>query len=234
MVDDHADMEVQLPVAQAIAPVRRSFLLHTYGHLVAAVVAFVALEVWYFRSGLADLLFDSVIADDLRFLLFLGGFFVVGWIARSVARAAYRRATEYVGLAAYVVAESLFFAPLLVVAEMYGPGTTQAAGFLTVVGFVGLSAVAFRSGSDFSTWRGLLQWGAVLAVLAIVGALLFGAALGTWFSLIMIGLAGAAILCDTSMVIHHYPQDKHVGAALELFASITLMLWYVLAYSSNE
>ena len=60
--------------------------------------------------------------------------------------------------------------------------------------------------------------------------MLFGFHLGTWFSVAMIGFAGAAILYDTSNVLHHYPEDRHVAAALELFASIALMFWYVLQF----
>ena len=56
----------------------------------------------------------------------------------------------------------------------------------------------------------------------------FGFQLGTFFSVGMVGLAGAAILYDTSNVIHHFPTDRHVGAALQLFASVALMFWYVL------
>ena len=44
----------------------------------------------------------------------------------------------------------------------------------------------------------------------------------------MIGFAGAAILYDTSNVLHHFPEDRYLGAALELFASVALMFWYVL------
>ena len=67
-----------------------------------------------------------------------------------------------------------------------------------------------------------------LALVAIAGAVFFGWELGTWFSLAMIGLAGAAVLYDTSNILHHYPQDKYVAASLQLFASIALMFWYVL------
>ena len=43
------------------------------------------------------------------------------------------------------------------------------------------------------------------------------------------GPAGAAaILYDTSNVLHHFPEDRYVGAALQLFASVALMFWYVL------
>ena len=68
----------------------------------------------------------------------------------------------------------------------------------------------------------------VLALLAIVGGVIFGFQLGTWFSVGMVGLAGAAILYDTSKILRSYPSDRHVSAALELFASVALMFWYVL------
>ena len=41
-------------------------------------------------------------------------------------------------------------------------------------------------------------------------------------------LAGAAVLYDTSNIMHHYPADKHVAASLALFSSIALMFWYIL------
>jgi hypothetical protein len=45
---------------------------------------------------------------------------------------------------------------------------------------------------------------------------------------LMIGFAGAAVLYDTSNIIHYYPEDRYVSAAMQLFASIALMFWYVL------
>ncbi len=44
----------------------------------------------------------------------------------------------------------------------------------------------------------------------------------------MIAFAGVAILYDTSNVLHHYPENRAVAAALQLFASVALMFWYVL------
>ena len=62
----------------------------------------------------------------------------------------------------------------------------------------------------------------------IASSLIFGFELGTFFSVAMVGLAGASILYDTSNVLHHYPEDRYVGASLELFSSVALMFWYVL------
>jgi FtsH-binding integral membrane protein len=81
---------------------------------------------------------------------------------------------------------------------------------------------------DFSFLGGLLRWGFIVALILIVASVLFGFHLGTFFSVAMIALAGGAILYDTSNVLHHYPEDRHVAAALELFASVALMFWYVL------
>jgi FtsH-binding integral membrane protein len=72
------------------------------------------------------------------------------------------------------------------------------------------------------------MWGGILALIAMVGGLVFGFQLGTWFSVLMIGFAGAAVLYDTSNIIRIYPEDRYVAAAMQLFASIALMFWYVL------
>ena len=58
--------------------------------------------------------------------------------------------------------------------------------------------------------------------------MIFGFQLGTFFSVAMVGLAGASILYDTSNVLLRFPEDRYVGAALELFSSVAMMFWYVL------
>ena len=127
-----------------------------------------------------------------------------------------------------MVAEAIIFVPLLLVAELYAPGAIGSAALVTLMGFGALTAVVFVTRKDFSFLRSALMWGGVVAVVAIVAGVIFGFELGTFFSIAMIGLAGGAILYDTSNVLHHFPEDRYVGAALELFASIALMFWYVL------
>jgi FtsH-binding integral membrane protein len=117
---------------------------------------------------------------------------------------------------------------MLYLAEANAPGAIESAAAVTLLGFAGLTFVAFRTRKDFSFMRGMLMWGGVLALVAIVGAVIFGFELGTWFSVAMVGFAGAAILYDTSNVLHHYPEDRYVAAALALFASVALMFWYIL------
>ena len=106
--------------------------------------------------------------------------------------------------------------------------TITSAATVTLAGFAGLTWIAFQTRKDFSFLRGLLRWGFLVALVAIVAAVIFGIRLGTWFSVAMIALSGAAILYDTSKILRSFPTDRHVGAALELFASVAMMLWYVL------
>ena len=101
---------------------------------------------------------------------------------------------------------------------------------MTLLGFAGLTTVAFVTRKDFSFLGALLRWGFLVALLLIVASVLFGFHLGTFFSVAMIALAGGAILYDTSNVLYHYPEDRYVAASLELFASVALLFWYVLQF----
>jgi hypothetical protein len=86
----------------------------------------------------------------------------------------------------------------------------------------------------YSFLGALLRWGGIVALLAIVGAVLFGFQLGTWFSVAMVGFAGAAILYETSNVLLRFPEDRYVAAALQLFSSVALMFWYLLRLFMGE
>ena len=205
---------------------RATFLLRTYGHLFAAMMLFVLVEVFLFRSGLAETIASALLG--VNWLLVLGGFMVVSWFASRAAHRAKSYTTQYLALVAFVLAEALLFVPLLFVAQSYAPGVIQNAGFVTLIGFAGLTAVAWTERLDFSFLGSLLKWGGIVAIVLIVAAVLFGFHLGVWFSVAMIAFAGAAILYDTSKVLHHYPDDRYVAAALELFASVALLFWYVL------
>lgn len=214
------------PVAQLGSDAREVFVARTYRHVFGAILGFTAVEVLLFTSGLAEPIAGAMMS--VNWLLVLGAFMVVGWLASRTAHRATSIQSQYLALAAYVVAEAFLFVPLLYVANYYAPGTIQSAAMVTLLGFGGLTVIAFKSGKDFSFLGSLLKWGGVMALVAIVAAVLFGFELGTWFSVGMVTFAGAAILFDTSKILHHYPQDRYVAAALQLFASVALMFWYVL------
>lgn len=215
-----------VPVSDADINTRSTFLSRTYLHLVVAILLFTGIEVALFTSGLAITITKGMLG--VSWLLVLGGFVVVNWFASRVAMSAESLLAQYAALAVFVLAEAIIFVPLLAIAMMYAPTMIASAAWVTLLGFGGLTAVVFVTRKDFSFLRGILMWGGIVALVLIVAGVLFGFELGTYFSVAMVAFAGAAILYDTSNVLHHFPEDRYVGAALQLFASVALMFWYVL------
>jgi len=221
----------RLPVSALTDDARAGFLTRTYAHLLGAILLFAAIEAFLFTSGLAYPIANAMLGTS--WLLVLGGFMLVSWFASKTAATAESRPAQYAALAATVVMQAIIFVPLLVLAAAYSAESgddnlISKAAWVTMIGFSALTALVVFTGKDFSFLGSLLKWGGIVALVAIVGAVLFGFELGTWFSVVMIAFAGAAILYDTDKVLNRYPEDRHVSAAIELFASVALMFWYVL------
>ena len=205
---------------------RAQFITRTYTHVVGGILAFILVELGLFESGLAVQIARFMLS--FNWFLILGAFMLVGWLATRTAQTSSSLGMQYFSYAAYIVAEALIFVPMLYIANSKAPGAIDSATLITALGAGGLMVVAHRTRKDFSFLRAILMWGGVVALLAMVGGAVFGLNLGTWFSVAMIGFAGAAVLYDTSNIIQHYPEDRYVSAAMQLFASIALMFWYVL------
>lgn len=210
------------------APSRADFITKVYTHLLGAILLFIAVEAFLFSSGLAERIAAILSVGQLGWLAVLGGFMIVGWIATHTAHTAASLGAQYAALAGFVVAEAIIFVPLLWVAHARFDNVIVPAAVVTAGGFTILSAIVLLTRRDFSFLRTILIWGGVAAIGLIVCGAIFGFQLGTVFVVAMIAFAGAAVLYDTSNVLHHYPEDRYVGAALQLFASIALMFWYVL------
>jgi uncharacterized protein len=205
---------------------RAQFITRTYTHVVGGILGFILVEMGLFESGLAEQVARFMLG--FNWFLILGAFMLVGWLASRTAQTSSSIGMQYFAYGAYVVAEALIFVPLLYIADAKAPGAIDSATLITALGAGGLMFVAHRTRKDFSFLRAVLMWGGVVALLAMIGGAVFGFQLGTWFSVAMIGFAGAAVLYDTSNIINHYPEDRYVSAAMQLFASIALMFWYVL------
>ena len=219
-------LQSAVPAASLGVEARSAFIVRTYHHLFGAIIAFTTIEVALFTTGIAEQLVRAM--GSINWLWILGAFLVASWLASRAAFTATSMPAQYSALAAFVVAEALIFVPMLYYAQRRADGVLQSAALVTLLGFTGLTVVAWTTRKDFSFLSGILRWAMILALVAIIGGAIFGFQLGTFFSVAMLGVAGAAILYDTSNVLHHFPEDRHVGAALQLFASVALMFWYVL------
>jgi len=216
------------PVADAGATVRAEFIRRTYNHLGLAVLGFIAVEALLLQWSGAPGLVRTMLSGH-SWLVVLAACMGISWLAEKWARSGASVQMQYAGLVLYVVAEAVIFLPLLYIAAHFSsPNVIPTAGIVTALLFGGLTFIAFTTQRDFSYLAGVLSLGGFVALGVIIASLLFGFNLGVFFAGLMVAYAGAAILYNTSNIMHHYRPDQHVAAALALFASVALLFWYVL------
>jgi FtsH-binding integral membrane protein len=211
---------------------RAAFIRRTYGHLAGAILAFVALE-FVFLTLMKDVSEQFLIALGTKpflWLVVMVAFMGVSWLAEAWARSDVSRGMQYAGLALYVVAEAVIFIPLLFIAVYVcrDPSVIPTAGIMTLGITAGLTMAVFVTRKDFSFLGPILCVASWVALAFIAAAVIFGFSLGLVFSFAMVAFASAAILYQTSNVLHHYRTDQYVAAALALFAAVALLFWYIL------
>jgi FtsH-binding integral membrane protein len=217
--------------ADATQSERVAFIQRTYLHLLGAILAFCLIELVIFSSftpAQIGTAMRPLFASGWSWLVVMGAFMAVSWVAQSWAQSGTSRGMQYAGLGLYIVAESIIFVPILWIAGNYFEGAIQSAGVVTAVVFVGLTAVVLMTKADFSFLRMALTVGGLAAMAGIVVSIVMGISLGIWFSVAMVALIAGTILYQTSNIVHHYRTDQHVAAALGLFASVATMFWYIL------
>jgi FtsH-binding integral membrane protein len=212
--------------------VRAAFIRRTYVHLAAAVAAFVALCYLWLQLPIGQQIVGVLSQTPMMWLIVLGAFMLVSFVADKWARSATSPAMQYAGLGLYVLAQSVIFIPLLYLATFRFENGLQRivmpAGVMTVAVFAAMTAIVFITARDFSFLRTTLMIGGLVALGLIVVSMFAGFSLGYLFIGAMILLSCGYILYDTSNVLHHYRTDQHVSAALALFASLALLLWYMI------
>ena len=96
------------------------FITKSYVHLLGCIVAFILIELWLFRSGFAEPIAKALLS--VNWLIILGGYVLVAWLASLTAHTIQSRPGQYAALAFYVGAEAIIFIPLLYTAELVAPG----------------------------------------------------------------------------------------------------------------
>jgi FtsH-binding integral membrane protein len=218
--------------ANAESAARGKFIRNTYLHTALAILAFAGVETILIISGFAEWFASLVFSTGFSWFLVLLAFMGVSYLADNWARSDSSKGMQYLGLGLYIVAEAVIFAPLILIAVYYSgdPRLLPMAGLLTLFLFGGLTALALITKTDYSFLRGFLAVGGLVALGLIVAGMLFGFSLGLWFSGAMIIFAGAAILYNTSNIMHYYRPDQYVAASLSLFASVALLFYYILTF----
>lgn len=225
------------PAANALPANRAQFIRKTYMLLAAAILAFIVVEGFLFASGAANMIATVIFSGgSMGWLLVLGLFMVVSFLANRWATSETSSATQYFGLGFFIVAEAIIFVPMIMIATYYSGDASVLlkAGIVTLGLFLGITATVFLTRSDFSFLAPIVAIGGCTAFGFIVASLIFGFTLGTVFSFIMVAFAGSVILFQTSNVLHRFNTNQHVAASLTLFASVALLFWYILRIFSSR
>ena len=218
--------------AEASPANRAQFIRKTYLLLAAAVLAFIVVEAFLFVTGAATAIASVIFAGgSIGWLLVLGLFMLISFLANRWATSDTSKATQFFGLGIFVVAQAIIFVPLIYLVTYYAGDTSVLlkAGIVTLGLFLGITAVVFITRSDFSFLGPILVIAGFCALGFIVASALFGFSLGTVFAFVMVAFAGTAILYETSNVLHRFNTNQHVAAALALFAAVALLFWYILS-----
>jgi hypothetical protein len=211
---------------------RALFIRRTYLLLAFAIAAFILVEAFLFVSGAANLIASAIFTGgSIGWLLVLGLFMGVSFLANRWATSETSVLTQYMGLGVFVIAEAVIFVPLIMISIYFSgdPTVLVKAGIVTLGLFLGITATVFITRSDFSFLGPILAIGGFVALGFIAASAIFGFSLGTLFAFVMVAFAGSAILYETSNVLHRFNTNQHVAAALTLFASVALLFWYVLS-----
>lgn len=217
-------------VADTAESERAAFIRKTYWHLAGAIGLFVIIESLFISMGLGALALQVLGAGKYSWLMVLGGFMLVSWVAEKWATSSTSLGMQYAGLVLYTVAEALIFLPLIMMAMMMTGDASliTQAGLITVAMVLGITAVAFTTKKDFSFLGGFLKIGGFVALGLIAASFFLPISLGLWFSAAMVIFASISILYNTSNLIHRYNTTQYVAASLSLFASVALLFWYLL------
>jgi len=249
------------PIEGAVATLgvsdRVTFLRKTYAHLGVALIAFAVLTGLLLR-GMPDVSwgFSKWAMGRWTWLLVLGLFMGVNFLAERLARSESSRGIQYVGLGLEVLAWSFLLQPLMwVVMFKFGDdatrltivnalqhggsiGTTVMSGLagqvileavvITLAIFIGLTITVFVTKKDFSFMRGALAICTFAALGVIIASILFGFHLGAIFAGLMILLMAGYVLYQTSLVMSYFPPSGYVAASLMLFSTVATLFWYVL------
>lgn len=216
---------------EATADARATFLRNVYIHLALAVLAFVGLTAAFLNTPPITNFMTGLVTGGQWWIVLIS-FMAVGWLAERWAYSGASLATQYAGLALYVVAQALIFVPLLYFAVVM-TGNAEIiyqAGCLTIITFGALTAVVMMTGADFGFMRTFLWVGGLVALGTIVAAMIFQFTLGVLFIGAMMLPMSGYILYHTSEILHRYPTSQYVGASLALFASMATLFWYILQF----
>lgn len=208
---------------------RAAFIRRTYMHVAGALLALAALLFVFIQTGIAASFTNLIVklGGGYFWLAIMAMYMGVSVVANKWAHSGVSKEVQYAGLGLYVVATALIFSPAILRSNS---ALLSQAVLVTAALAGGITFTAFTTKKNFSFLGSIVKTGMFVLMGVIVASILFGFQLGLLFLGAGILLMGAALLYDTSNVIHEYRTTQHVAASLSLFGSVSFLFYYVLQF----
>lgn len=206
---------------------RSAFIRRTYTHVAGALVALAAIVFALIESGIALKLTSVLRQSSYFWLIIMGLYMAVSYIAEKWAHSQVSKGVQYAGLGFYVVATAVIFSPAIFIGSITNPDLITQAIIITAALAAGITFTVFTTKKNFSFMGGFLRTAMFVFFGVIVASILFDFTLGTAFMGVGVLLMGGMLLYDTSNVVHEYRTTQHVAAALSVFGSVAFLFYYV-------
>ena len=115
-MNDYTNPYVVGTISESPESERAAFISKTYWHLAGAIALFAVLEGLFISMGLGATALGLLGASKYSWLMVLGAFMLVSWVAERWATNGSSTGMQYLGLLLYTVAEAVIFLPLIVMA----------------------------------------------------------------------------------------------------------------------
>src|SRR5687768_17588462 len=141
----YEDFRTSYSAADALPAERASFIRKTYLHLAGAVLIFILMEAYLVTSGAGAWAAQTMLGTSYSWLIVLGAFMGVSFLANMWANSQTSKPLQYLGLGLFIVAEAIIFLPLMFFAAAKSNDFEifAKAGVVTLGLFLGLTAVVF-------------------------------------------------------------------------------------------
>lgn len=229
-----------VPVASLDESKQDDFLWTVYLYLVGAILVLTGVEAVLFLTNVAtSFTLELTAVTNSGVLLFWGvvGSILVGLLSVTIPYfISSQKLNSALSVGIFTV-QAVFCIPLLYVSHYWiGGDLIESIGYVTLMGCAAILATIYYGNALFDLSGRITAWSGYVGLIFVVTGMLFGLQAGSVGSVGFVAFSGFAILYRTPTILHYYPEDCSVGAALGLFGSIALAslagyLFFIVLYN---
>lgn len=233
----YAELTAPPAAAFAAASERAAFLKRVYGILFLGILGFAA-TLWAAGNvapvnRLAVALGQLIYQGRFGSLFYIGIFMLGSWGVNALAE---KKPINVVAYATWVFLLGLLVAPIVLFLNSgpRGPELISQASAITAALFGGMTLFVLWTGAKLTFLRGALAVAGLGLFLVMIAGWLFGFTPGLWWIGGLVVVTAGYILYYTSEILHRFPTNMAMSAAIILFTEVVLLFKYVLVFLARS